>query len=113
MDFGNSFNSFHWIYCYIICRCFSLMLGLMLANGLLYNYFLKDIAFADIISLSTIYIWRALAGCVLIDVTISPWLTIAVFLTALFLATGKRIADLSLMGKNLLIITKNIQRILS
>lgn len=78
---------------------FSLMLGLMLANGLLYNYFLKDIAFADIISLSTIYIWRALAGCVLIDVTISPWLTIAVFLTALFLATGKRIADLSLMGK--------------
>ncbi|MHA1672722.1 MAG: UbiA prenyltransferase family protein, partial [Promethearchaeota archaeon] len=79
---------------------FSVMISLVLLNGLIYNYILKDVAFADVISLSTMYIWRALAGCAIIDVSISSWLTITVFLTALFLATGKRIADLSLLGEN-------------
>ncbi|MHA1612272.1 MAG: hypothetical protein ACTSYU_09505, partial [Promethearchaeota archaeon] len=78
---------------------FSVMISLVLLNGIVYNYILKDIAFADVISLSTMYIWRALAGCAMIDVSISSWLTITVFLTALFLATGKRIADLSLLGE--------------
>ncbi|MHA1519959.1 MAG: UbiA prenyltransferase family protein [Promethearchaeota archaeon] len=78
---------------------FSVMISLVLFNGLVYNYILKDIAFADVISLSTMYIWRALAGCAIIDVSISSWLTITVFLTALLLATGKRIADLSLLGE--------------
>jgi 4-hydroxybenzoate polyprenyltransferase len=75
------------------------MLILILANGLAYNFLFKQVAFADIISLSTIYIWRALAGCAIIDVRISPWLTITIFLAALLLAAGKRIADLSLLGK--------------
>ncbi len=78
---------------------FSVMISLVLLNGIIYNYILKDIAFADVICLSTMYIWRALAGCAIIDVSISSWLTITVFLTALFLATGKRIADLSLLGE--------------
>ena len=85
---------------YFLPPLFLFMVGLILLNGLLYNYFLKDVPFADVIGLSTIYIWRALAGCILIDVSISPWLTITVFLTALLLATGKRIADLSLIGGN-------------
>ncbi len=77
---------------------FAVFLGLIVANGLAYNFLFKDIAFADIISLSTIYIWRALAGCAMIDVRISPWLTITVFLLAMLLAAGKRIADLELLG---------------
>ena len=77
---------------------FAIFLGLIIANGMLYNFFFKDIAFADIISLSTIYIWRALAGCAIIDVRISPWLVISIFLMAMLLAAGKRIADLELLG---------------
>jgi len=77
---------------------FLVLILLIIANGFAYNFFLKKIAFADIIGLSTTYIWRALAGCAVINVRISPWLTITVFLTALFLATGKRIADLELLG---------------
>ncbi len=79
---------------------FSLMLALILLTGILYNYVFKNIAFADIIALSVIYIWRALAGCAIIEVYISPWLTITVFLGALLLATGKRMADLSLLGED-------------
>jgi len=77
---------------------FMILILLIIANGFAYNFFLKKIAFADIIGLSTTYIWRALAGCAIINIRISPWLTITVFLTALFLATGKRIADLELLG---------------
>ena len=77
---------------------FLVLILLIIANGFAYNFFLKKIAFADIIGLSTTYIWRALAGCAVINVRISPWLTITAFLTALFLATGKRIADLELLG---------------
>jgi len=79
---------------------FSAFLGLIIANGLAYNFLFKDIAFADIISLSTIYLWRALAGCAMIDVRISPWLVISVFLLAMLLAAGKRIADLELLGEH-------------
>ncbi|UYP47307.1 hypothetical protein NEF87_003592 [Candidatus Lokiarchaeum ossiferum] len=77
---------------------FSIMIVLVFLNGVLYNFVLKQIAFADIICLSTTYIWRALAGCAILNVRISPWLTITVFLTALLLATGKRIADFDLLG---------------
>ncbi len=77
---------------------FLVLILFIIANGFAYNFLLKKIAFADIIGLSTTYIWRALAGCEIIGVRISPWLTITVFLTALFLATGKRIADLELLG---------------
>lgn len=86
------------IYFLFTIPLFSLMLGLLVITGLLYNFLFKNLAFADIISLSTMYIWRALAGCVIINVYISPWLTITVFLTAMLLASGKRFADLSILG---------------
>ena len=78
---------------------FSILLILVVITGQIYNLLLKNVAFADIISLSTIYIWRALAGCAIIGVRISPWLTITIFLVAMFLASGKRIADLEFLGK--------------
>lgn len=83
---------------YLSNLLFSILIVFIITNGLVYNFILKKIPFADIISLSTTYIWRALAGCAIINIRISPWLTITVFLTALFLATGKRIADLELLG---------------
>jgi len=78
---------------------FLMLIVLFFLNGLLYNYVFKKIPFVDIIGLSTLYVWRALAGCDIIEVDISPWLTITVFLIALLLANGKRIADLQLLGE--------------
>ncbi|WP_371802827.1 UbiA family prenyltransferase [Candidatus Lokiarchaeum ossiferum] len=106
---GTLSKMFAWILFFIIFgieigfiiyfkNLFSIMIVLVFLNGVLYNFVLKQIAFADIICLSTTYIWRALAGCAILNVRISPWLTITVFLTALLLATGKRIADFDLLG---------------
>ena len=75
------------------------MLLLITVIGQSYNFFLKEYAFIDIISLSIIYIIRAIAGCLLIQVYISPWLILAIFLVALFLVICKRTADLELIGE--------------
>ncbi len=79
---------------------FVILLLLIYVNGIIYNFVLKSIPFADVIGISTIYIWRTLAGCAIAEIFISPWLIIVVFLIALFLATGKRTADLRLLGSS-------------
>jgi 4-hydroxybenzoate polyprenyltransferase len=78
---------------------FSLLLIAIYINGLVYNFFFKNHAFSDVIALSMIYVWRSLAGCVIINILISPWLVVMMFLIAMFLAICKRIADLTLLGE--------------
>jgi len=78
---------------------FVIMIILILITGQLYNHIFKKIAFIDILSLSLIYLWRALAGCFLIEVFISPWLFLAIFEIALFLVIAKRKGDLMFIGE--------------
>ncbi|MFX1391577.1 MAG: UbiA family prenyltransferase [Promethearchaeota archaeon] len=74
------------------------MIVLIIITGQLYNSLLKNYAFIDIIILSTGYLWRALAGCAIIEVYISAWLYLAIFEVALFLSIAKRKGDLLLLG---------------
>ncbi len=78
---------------------FTIMIILILITGQLYNHVFKRYAFLDMLSLSIIYLWRALAGCFLIHVFISPWLFLAIFEIALFLVVAKRKGDLILLGE--------------
>jgi len=78
---------------------FIIMLVLVFGTGQFYNYLFKKFAFIDILVLALIYLWRALAGCVLIDVIVSPWLIFAVYEVALFLVIAKRKGDLILLGE--------------
>ncbi len=59
-----------------------------------YSFFLKRIAFADIITVAINFVVRAGAGAFLLNVVISPWLVLCTFFFALFLLAGKRYADL-------------------
>ena len=77
---------------------FMIMVILIIITGQFYNFFLKKYAFIDILCLSLIYLWRALAGCFLIEVFISPWLFLAIFEIALFLVIAKRKGDLMLLN---------------
>jgi 4-hydroxybenzoate polyprenyltransferase len=58
--------------------------------------------------ISTGFVIRAVAGCLAIDVLISPWLIVCAFLLALFLALGKRRHELMLLGNE----AKNHRKIL-
>ncbi|MDX1798301.1 MAG: UbiA prenyltransferase family protein [Candidatus Lokiarchaeia archaeon] len=79
---------------------FILMIILILITGQLYNHLLKKYAFIDIIILSTGYLWRALAGCAIIEDFVSAWLFLAIFEVALFLSIAKRRGDLMILGKD-------------
>jgi len=76
------------------------MVILIIITGQLYNHFFKFYAFIDILVLSTGYLWRALAGCIIIEEYISAWLFLAIFELAMFLSIAKRKADLQLLGKD-------------
>ncbi len=77
---------------------FITMIILLFITGQLYNHLFKNIAFMDIVVLSLGYLWRALAGAVLIEVVVSPWLLLAIFEIAMFLSIAKRKGDLELLG---------------
>ena len=75
-------------------------LGISLAYFLLiifYSLFLKHIAIVDVLTISSGFVLRAIAGCLAIKVSVSPWLIICAFLVALFLALGKRRHELILL----------------
>lgn len=79
---------------------FTVMILLIFITGQLYNHLFKNYAFADVLVLSLLYLWRALAGCILIGVYISPWLFLAIIEVALFLVIAKRKGDLLLLGED-------------
>jgi len=79
---------------------FSFMILLIIITGQLYNYIFKNYVFIDVLILSTGYLWRALAGCMIIEEYVSPWLLIAIFEIAIFLSIAKRKGDLIILGKD-------------
>jgi 4-hydroxybenzoate polyprenyltransferase len=56
----------------------------------LYSFALKDVVILDVMAVATGFVLRAVAGGVVIDVYVSPWLMICTFLLALFLGFSKR-----------------------
>ena len=79
---------------------FAFMIILLIVTGQLYNHLFKNYAFIDILILSTGYLWRALAGCAIIEEYVSAWLFLAIFEVAMFLSIAKRKGDLNILGKD-------------
>lgn len=74
---------------------------LLLLFGLLqaaYTLSLKHVVLVDVLAIAALFVIRASAGAVAVDVPISPWLYLCTGLLALFLALGKRRAELVLVA---------------
>lgn len=79
---------------------FILILLAIFFTSQFYSLLFKNMAFYDVIFISLNYVWRALAGVVIIGVNLSPWLFVLGFLFAMFLALSKRKGDLFLLKEN-------------
>ena len=62
-----------------------------------YTVSLKHVVLVDVFAIAALFVVRASAGAVAVDVPISPWLYLCTGLLALFLALGKRRAELVLV----------------
>ncbi len=71
-----------------------------LAMNLSYSSFLKRVIILDTMVVSAGYLLRVLAGALIIDVTVSPWLYTTIGLGALFIALSKRHSELKAAGTN-------------
>lgn len=82
----------------IVASCvsgkFMFVLGIYFLLNLLYCFGLKNISILDIMILSTGFVLRVKSGGVTADVAMSEWLTIMIFLLALFMAIAKRRDDI-------------------
>ncbi len=63
-----------------------------------YSLWLKSVELVDVLAIAGLFVLRAAAGAIAVDVRISEWLLVCTFLLALFLALGKRRAELGLSG---------------
>jgi 4-hydroxybenzoate polyprenyltransferase len=68
------------------------------ALNALYSLWLKHVVLLDIFLIAAGYVLRALAGAFVIPVPISPWFYLCITFGALFLALGKRRAELLLLS---------------
>ena len=66
--------------------------------SLLYTFRLKDIAIVDIFCISIFFLLRLMAGGQAFHIHVSDWLFLCVFLLALFLSAGKRLAERDRLG---------------
>jgi 4-hydroxybenzoate polyprenyltransferase len=63
-----------------------------------YSLGLKHVVLIDVMTIAGLFVVRAVAGAVAVDVRISPWLLLCTGLLALFLALAKRRGELVLVG---------------
>jgi 4-hydroxybenzoate polyprenyltransferase len=63
-----------------------------------YSLTLKAFELVDVLAIAGLFVLRAAAGAIAVDVRISEWLLLCTFLLALFVALGKRRAELGLDG---------------
>ncbi len=81
---------------YMVGNKFLFILVLYLLLNLGYSFGLKTIPILDMIIVATGFVLRIKAGAVIAKVGLTEWLTIMVFLLALFMAIGKRRDDVLL-----------------
>ncbi len=67
-----------------------IVVSLYLVLQIAYTFWLKRIALVDVVVIAIGFVLRALAGAVVIQVVISPWLLLCAMLLALFLGLCKR-----------------------
>ncbi len=83
-----------------LSEIFFLLILAYLLIQISYSLFLKSLHVIDILIIATGFIIRVYSGAFLINAHLSVWFLLCVISVALFLASGKRRAELSIMGRS-------------
>jgi decaprenyl-phosphate phosphoribosyltransferase len=84
---------------YFLSYLFFLLLVSYLLLQIAYSLYLKNIHIIDILIIASGFIIRVYSGAFIINAHLSVWFLLCVISIALFLASGKRRAELSIVGK--------------
>ena len=82
---------------YSINLAFMVIVLLLFVLTLVYSLWLKNEPILDVIMIAIFFVLRSVSGAFIIKVFISPWIILCPFFLAIFLAVGKREADLRFM----------------
>jgi 4-hydroxybenzoate polyprenyltransferase len=87
---------------------FSLTLYIYLGIQVLYSLWLKHISVIDILVIASGFVLRVYAGAFVIDAHLSVWFLLCVISIALFLASGKRRAEIGIVDTSKAITRKSL-----
>jgi 4-hydroxybenzoate polyprenyltransferase len=79
---------------FLLATTFGAVLLIYVALNFAYSLWLKEVVIIDVMLIATGFVLRAVAGALVIDVTISPWLILCTILLSLFLGFCKRRQEL-------------------
>ena len=85
---------------YFIHPLFTGLLTVYFALNVAYSFKLKHVVIVDVMVIAAGFVLRAIAGGLVIHVSITPWFLICTMLLSLFLAVGKRRHELHLLQQN-------------
>lgn len=88
---------------------FSFLIVTYLVMQFLYSLILKNIPIVDILVIATGFVLRVYAGAVAVDAHLSVWFLLCVISVSLFLASGKRRAELNLVESENLLTRKSLK----
>ena len=80
---------------FVLAHNFALIILIYVGLMILYSLLLRRIMILDCVVISIGFCLRAIAGAVVVDVPISPWLIICTFALCLFLAFSKRRSEIA------------------
>jgi len=77
---------------------FGAIATMYLVTMMAYSFILKNVVIIDVFTIAVGFVMRAMAGPLVLDIHISPWLYVMTVLLALFLALNKRRHELVLLN---------------
>lgn len=84
---------------FFLDNIFFVLVIFYIINSQAYNYFLRNYAVVDVVTIGIGFIIRAVSGTFLVHVPFTSWLILGVFFIALVLGFGKRKNELMLLGE--------------
>lgn len=88
-----------WVLQFLPAQC-QVIAIIYITINIIYTLYIKKIAIADVMTISSGYVLRVLLGASAISVVTSPWIIVSTYLLALFLSFCKRYNELEIVSQS-------------